>query len=143
MPYVVDLPPRPHRGRLSEEEERTYVESLTDEQRTMYQERKETSSVGQRRGRRPRNALEDDVTVSEVQSTAHDVFDGLSVIFQSEADWTDEEFHNIAKGLVTIVNKIPVLRIAFRFLRPISSVVQILRKVKKLMDGRKQQTNTT
>lgn len=149
MAYETVLPPKPHRGRLTEEEEKTYVESLDESQRELYTEQKEErerqrSTVGQRPGRRRREpTLEDDITVTELAQTLHSVFETASLVLRSDESWTDEEFHNIAKGLLVVINKVPPLKLVVRFLTPLTSVARIFQKVRKLLGGIKQQNPQT
>lgn len=148
MPYETTLPPRPHKGRLTEDEERTYVEGLDEAQRALYQERKEEreqqrATVGQRPGRRRREpSLEDDITVTELQQTLHSVFEAASMLVRSDEEWTDDEFHSISKGLIVVINKVPPLKLVVRFLTPIASVAQIFQKVRKLLGGVRKSNKT-
>lgn len=145
MAYETVLPPKPHRGRLTDEEETSYVEGLDDSQRALYQEQKEQreqqrATVGQRPGRRRREAsLEDDITITELEQTLHSVFEAASLVIRSDEKWTDEEFHNISKGLIVVINKVPPLKLVIRFLTPLASVAQIFQKVRKLLGGVRKQ----
>lgn len=150
MPYEVTLPPKPHRGRLTEEEEIAYIEQLTDEQRVIYLQRKEdreAQSVVGRTGtvrRRRADGLDADVSVSELSEILRYIFEGIATLLRSETEWSDDEFKTISKGMLIIINRIQRAKIVVRMLTPVASAAQLVSKFRKLFDGtRKQPNNTT
>lgn len=147
MPYETTLPPKPHRGRLRPEEEEAYVGSLTDEQRDFYEQRKERqqeyreatqTSVGSRRSSSRRRSVDDDISPTELTGILRYLFEAASMVLRSDAQWSDDEFNQIARGLLVLINRISQLKIVVRMLTPITSAVQLLGKVRKLLDARQQ-----
>lgn len=146
MAYEIQLPPRPHRGKLKEEEEAAYIEQMTDEQREHYFEvkkQREATRVSNRPGRRSSQGMEADITISELQTILRYIFEGIGSLVRSDAEWSDEEFNTISRGLLVIINRFNPLKVVVRLLTPISSIAQLVRKGRKLMDGRRNQDNTT
>jgi hypothetical protein len=152
MPYDVGttLPPKPHRGRLTEEEEEAYVESLTDDQKVYYdQQRRQreasrdaggTSIGGTRRTRRrSADGLDADVTVTELSGILKLLLKSLVGLLRSDAEIDTSELDDMARGFLVIINRIDRLKIVVRMLTPGISALQLASKLREIMNGRRQQ----
>lgn len=86
--------------------------------------------------------MEGRLTKEDVRSRLLDVFESLSLAVGSNAQWDASEFDGMAANIVSLAERLPIIKLLFNLLAPFSIIAQAARKVRKLLQhrGPKQET---